>query len=332
MHFICCYTYHSQPDIKVIQIQLGGFLGKEAPAFCKKLWNLCLSAQAAQTGVPQELLEAKKNELMQAKVSNEWRELAPPILTIRIQLEQVQATETVARRREGDLNRDRGLDEIRSRERMDRGSRSDRGYGRDRDGGRGRGGGGRGGRDDRTRPSSGYYSRSPSPKRRRRDYDDRRPDHTDTYIPSKGSRYAERSRTPPHRRNSPPPRRSARRSPSYDSRSPSRERKYSRIDRDRSPYRKDRRSRDSSPPPRRRSVSQHREPRTKRSPRASRDRSASAEERPYARRDRSRSASRSRHNRRGSISRYEAPRRSDQKEREGRQDRTHEKRDSRKVT
>jgi hypothetical protein len=57
-----------KPEIKVLQIQLTGFLDKDTPKFCKELWNLCLSAQTSPQGVPKELLEAKKLELMQEKV------------------------------------------------------------------------------------------------------------------------------------------------------------------------------------------------------------------------------------------------------------------------
>ncbi|KAH7417544.1 PWI domain-containing protein [Cadophora sp. MPI-SDFR-AT-0126] len=56
------------PDIKTMQIQLTGFLDKDTAAFCKELWNLCLSAQSNPQGVPKELLEAKKLELIQEKV------------------------------------------------------------------------------------------------------------------------------------------------------------------------------------------------------------------------------------------------------------------------
>ncbi|EGS19044.1 uncharacterized protein CTHT_0056660 [Thermochaetoides thermophila DSM 1495] len=55
------------PDIKALQIQLTGFLDKDTPAFCKELWKLLLSAQNSPQGVPKELLEAKKLELMQEK-------------------------------------------------------------------------------------------------------------------------------------------------------------------------------------------------------------------------------------------------------------------------
>lgn len=57
-----------QPDIKSLQIQLTGFLDKDTGKFCKELWSLCLSAQENPQGVPKELLEAKKLELIQEKV------------------------------------------------------------------------------------------------------------------------------------------------------------------------------------------------------------------------------------------------------------------------
>lgn len=69
-------SHSSQPDIKGIQIQLTGFLDKDTPAFCKELWNLCLSAQASPQGVPKELLEAKKRELLQEKVPTLLNSLA----------------------------------------------------------------------------------------------------------------------------------------------------------------------------------------------------------------------------------------------------------------
>ncbi|RAH83727.1 PWI domain-containing protein [Aspergillus japonicus CBS 114.51] len=56
------------PDVKSLQIQLTGFLDKDTAKFCKELWSLCLSAQENPQGVPKELLEAKKLELIQEKV------------------------------------------------------------------------------------------------------------------------------------------------------------------------------------------------------------------------------------------------------------------------
>ncbi|KAK7951944.1 uncharacterized protein PG986_007672 [Apiospora aurea] len=59
------------PDIKSMQIQLTGFLDKDTAPFCKELWKLFLSAQGSPQGVPKELLEAKKAELIQEKLISE---------------------------------------------------------------------------------------------------------------------------------------------------------------------------------------------------------------------------------------------------------------------
>ncbi|KAF2756682.1 PWI domain-containing protein [Pseudovirgaria hyperparasitica] len=56
------------PKIKEIQIQLTGFLDREVATFCKELWQMCISAQSSPQGVPKELLEAKKLEMIQEKV------------------------------------------------------------------------------------------------------------------------------------------------------------------------------------------------------------------------------------------------------------------------
>lgn len=57
-----------QPNIKQIQQNLSGFLDIDAPRFSLELWKLCLSAQASSQGIPKELLEAKKAELIQERV------------------------------------------------------------------------------------------------------------------------------------------------------------------------------------------------------------------------------------------------------------------------
>ncbi|PSK60134.1 hypothetical protein B9Z65_1032 [Elsinoe australis] len=153
------------PNVKVLQLQLAGFLGDDAPSFCQQLWNLCLSAQESATGVPQQLLEAKKAELMQERQ------------------EQEQAAEQARRRRDQQDSRDRELDDVRFRERRER---DDRRFG-DR--------GGRGGRDvrdfDRRPPPRRDFSRSPPPRRPRPDYDYGRrppPRDMDSYVPSSSSR------------------------------------------------------------------------------------------------------------------------------------------------
>ncbi|KAJ5970949.1 Splicing factor PWI [Penicillium vulpinum] len=83
------------PDIKSLQIQLTGFLDKDTPKFCQELWSLCLSGQANPQGVPKELLEAKKLELIQEKVI----------------LEAEKAAEALRRQREQDQHRERELDD-----------------------------------------------------------------------------------------------------------------------------------------------------------------------------------------------------------------------------
>ncbi|CAJ2501822.1 Uu.00g046750.m01.CDS01 [Anthostomella pinea] len=96
------------PDIKSMQIQLTGFLDKETAPFCKELWKLCLSGQSSPQGVPKELLEAKKLELIQEKIDAD------------------KAAEDIRMRRENQECRDREITEIRDRERRDRGFRGGR--------------------------------------------------------------------------------------------------------------------------------------------------------------------------------------------------------------
>ncbi|KAK6430850.1 hypothetical protein LTR95_012987 [Oleoguttula sp. CCFEE 5521] len=69
------------PKIKELQILINGFLDKDAPKFSKDLWKLLLSAQNGAKGVPQELLEAKKQELEQQQVSIGFTQIACAELT-----------------------------------------------------------------------------------------------------------------------------------------------------------------------------------------------------------------------------------------------------------
>ncbi|KAK6614305.1 pwi domain mRNA processing protein [Botrytis cinerea] len=244
------------PDIKKLQISLTGFLDKDTPGFCKELWKLCLSAQASPQGVPKELLEAKKLELIQEKIQAE------------------QAADDARRRREDGERRDREMHAIRDRERGDRG-------------GRGRGGGDswRGGRGDRDFDRSGgrgfdrrgpRYSRSPRGARDNRVYV--LPPRSDTYVPATRDRRDERRRPSLSRSRSPTRSKSPSRSPSRrrsrsasESRSPSPRRRRSRSPerrnrgrggrgRARSPERRPRRrspstSKSRSPPRKRRRAS-----------------------------------------------------------------------------
>ncbi|OAA49356.1 Splicing factor PWI [Metarhizium rileyi] len=86
------------PDIKSLQIQLTGFLDKDTAPFCKDLWALLLSAQSSPQGVPKELLEAKKLELMQEKRDAD------------------KAADDARRRREGFDRRDREISDLKERD------------------------------------------------------------------------------------------------------------------------------------------------------------------------------------------------------------------------
>ncbi|KAI0428851.1 hypothetical protein F5Y09DRAFT_343258 [Xylaria sp. FL1042] len=144
------------PDIKSLQIQLTGFLDKDTAPFCKELWKLCLSAQSSPQGVPKELLEAKKLELIQEKIDAD------------------KAAEEARVRRETQERRDRELAEMRDRDRRDRSFRGGRG-----DNWRGGRRGGDRAFDDRRGFARGT-GRGASPPRRDRDsYQGNR----DRYVP-----------------------------------------------------------------------------------------------------------------------------------------------------
>ncbi|KAG0184479.1 Serine/arginine repetitive matrix protein 1 [Apophysomyces sp. BC1034] len=55
------------PDPKMMQINLTGFLEKNTQSFILELWKLLLSAQDAVGGIPKAFLEQKKEELRQKK-------------------------------------------------------------------------------------------------------------------------------------------------------------------------------------------------------------------------------------------------------------------------
>ncbi|KAM5356065.1 hypothetical protein ACJ41O_002711 [Fusarium nematophilum] len=150
------------PDIKSLQIQLTGFLDKDTASFCKELWKLLLSAQSSPQGVPKELLEAKKLELMQEKI------------------EADRAAEDAKKRRDDWDRRDRAIADLKERDRRDRtATRGDTWQGR------------RGDRDFDNRGRGGFRrgpprSRSPGPRfRESRDSYGR-----DSYEPFGGSEEA----------------------------------------------------------------------------------------------------------------------------------------------
>ena len=61
-----------EPDPKKIQINLTGFLnGKNARVFMGELWGMLDSAQNNESGIPQALLEQKKEEIRGRRGENE---------------------------------------------------------------------------------------------------------------------------------------------------------------------------------------------------------------------------------------------------------------------
>ncbi|PYH93817.1 hypothetical protein BO71DRAFT_326818 [Aspergillus ellipticus CBS 707.79] len=176
------------PDVKSLQIQLTGFLDKDTAKFCKELWSLCLSAQENPQGVPKELLEAKKLELIQEKIEAE------------------KAAEEARKQKEQERVRERELEDIRRRERSDRG----------RGGRRGGRGGGRDFDRRRSPPRQRSRDRFRGPPPGRREFD--------SYVPS-GPRRG--------RRPSPSPSRSRSRSVSSSRSPPPRRRGYPANDRPR---------------------------------------------------------------------------------------------------
>ncbi|RWW15644.1 hypothetical protein GW17_00020510, partial [Ensete ventricosum] len=63
-----CTILMQEVDGKQIQIQLTGFLEKNTGKFMKELWGHLLSAQNNASGVPQQFLDAKEEELKNRRV------------------------------------------------------------------------------------------------------------------------------------------------------------------------------------------------------------------------------------------------------------------------
>lgn len=94
-----------------MQINLTGFLTSKTPEFMSALWKLLLEAQESPAGMPKTFIEEKKEEMRLAREKDS--------------------------RALGERDRRARLDEIREKERDERGNR---GGGRGRGRGRGRGG------------------------------------------------------------------------------------------------------------------------------------------------------------------------------------------------
>ncbi|KAG6042373.1 hypothetical protein E4U39_006030 [Claviceps sp. Clav50 group G5] len=201
------------PDIKSLQIQLTGFLDKDTAQFCKELWNLLLSAQGSPQGVPKELLEAKKLELMQEKMDAD------------------RAAENARKQRQDADRRDREVSDLKQRDRRDRANyRADTWQGRrgnnasdsrPRRGEQDRPGTFNRPSEIRSRGSRDSFGRDiyiPDARRGRDRERKRRRDPSSSTVDSSGSRSRSRdssgpsdaSNSPPRRRRSPPRNRSYR--------------------------------------------------------------------------------------------------------------------------
>ncbi|CAF9932635.1 MAG: hypothetical protein GOMPHAMPRED_006626 [Gomphillus americanus] len=213
------------PDIKDLQIKLTGFLDKDTPKFCKELWNLCLSAQSNAQGVPKELLEAKKMELMQEKIESE------------------KAAEVARKRKETDQARERTIDNMRQNEGNERNRGTGRPFGRD-------GLNGKASPRGVSRSPPRRYSGSSPPRRREGNYRDWGRRDRDLYVPrGRPDRYDDRryQRSPSSDRQPSPKRRRRASSPSpprNNTASYARRKENTRADRVRSRSR----SRSRSPP------------------------------------------------------------------------------------
>merc|ERR1712151_635859 len=70
----CCAQLEEQKepgekglDPKLLQVNLTGFMERQAGPFCSELWKHLLSAQESPVGVPQEFIDMKKDDLKKKK-------------------------------------------------------------------------------------------------------------------------------------------------------------------------------------------------------------------------------------------------------------------------
>jgi len=67
INFIYSLLEEKEVNGKTVQIQLTGFMEKNTVKFMKELWALLLSAQNTASGVPQQFLDAKEEEIKKKK-------------------------------------------------------------------------------------------------------------------------------------------------------------------------------------------------------------------------------------------------------------------------
>lgn len=66
--FFCCKKQY--PDPRHLQINITGFLEKDASGFVLDMWKLLISAQNNH-GIPPEFLEKKKDEIRRKKAEHD---------------------------------------------------------------------------------------------------------------------------------------------------------------------------------------------------------------------------------------------------------------------
>ncbi|KAK1444580.1 serine/arginine regulated nuclear matrix like protein [Babesia gibsoni] len=178
-------------DPKKLQINLTGFMAKNAKVFVKELWELLIAAQDNEYGIPQKFIDEKKKEL--TEIENAAKEVEDNIRQMNSDAD----------------NHHKGYSDNHTKEKIDMHSTKD------------------GGRDDRSRSPRRSYDRRPrrsvsrSPPNawyktdkysRRRSYDRYRDRRDGRYGRYDGDRRRARRRSPPSksRSNSYSPRRAAR--------------------------------------------------------------------------------------------------------------------------
>lgn len=229
-------------DPKKLQINLTGFMSKKAHIFVKELWDLLLSAQESEYGIPQVFIEEKKREI--EELEKEAEKVVEEVAAVkggegsesRSRSERVKRESSHRRHRSHDRAehrrsyryRSRGRSRDRSRSRRHRGRSRDRSI-RKRSRDRSRDRSIRKRSRDRSRDRSHDRSRNHVGRHRDRSISDR----DRSYDRSHHMRHRYRGRSLSDRDRPRSHVRTRRRSPSYRSRSREyrRERKRSRDDR-----------------------------------------------------------------------------------------------------
>ncbi|KAI8393875.1 PWI domain-containing protein [Radiomyces spectabilis] len=202
--FACGLLEEKNPDPKMMQINLTGFLEKNTQSFILELWLLLLSAQESVGGIPKVFLEQKKEELRQKKEQD-----------AQVKARQEAVMEAIRKKKESEMQ---DLRESETRQRRSR-------FG-----------------DRPPRDRSYSRSASPPPRRGRSRSPDTRSDRRDRYRDEYSRSYREdersrrtgrdrddRSRRHRDRSSTRRRRRSRSRSPGYErTRSPRRHRRHSR--------------------------------------------------------------------------------------------------------